>query len=42
MIRFYDDAPSVAYLLGQLSALAELEREERLAALLEHYSGHAA
>lgn len=31
-------APSTAYLLGRLSAQAEIEREARLAALLDTYS----
>lgn len=34
MIRTYDNGPSTAYLRGQLSALAEREREARLAALI--------
>lgn len=33
MIRTYDE-PSTAFLLGQLSALAERQREEHLAALI--------
>lgn len=32
-------APSTAYLLGQLSAQAEIEREVRLAALIAAHSG---
>lgn len=39
MIRTYDNEPSAAFLLGQLSALAEREREAHLAALLAAYSG---
>jgi hypothetical protein len=34
MIRTYDSEPSTALLLGQLSALAEREREAHLAALI--------
>jgi hypothetical protein len=37
MIRFYDE-PSTAFLLGQLAAQAEREREDHLAVLLSTYS----
>lgn len=45
MIRFYDEpeaAPTTAFLLGQLSARAEIEREARLAALIEGNTRKAA
>lgn len=45
MIRFYDQpevAPTTAFLLGQLSAQAEQEREARLAALIAGNTKRAA